>query len=167
MSSAAETGERTQRRSRLIWVALALSLTLNICFIGGLVWSKVVMERINTPAHRFQQFGQALHLDQDQLTAFHQFGRTVRERTRLLHRSNRPLLQRIWRELAKPTPDQALVARMVDEAAGNRQSYQKDAAAALAAFMAKLTPDQRAQLADIAEHRHDQLSRRIWWLIVP
>jgi len=167
MSAAAEADRPARRRGRLVWVALVLSLTLNVFFIGGLVWSKVARERFETPAERFQQLGRELNLSSAQRADLRQFVGTIRARAHLLQESNGPLLERVWQEVAKPQPDQAEIARLTDQAAQNREAFQKDMAAALATFMATLTPEQRAQLADIAAHPRDQISRRLRWLIIP
>ncbi|HXP30987.1 MAG TPA: periplasmic heavy metal sensor [Stellaceae bacterium] len=167
MSAAVEADRPARRRGRLVWVALILSLTLNVFFIGGLVWSKVARERIETPAERFQQLGRELNLSSAQQADLRQFVRTIRLRARLLQESNGPLLERTWQEVAKPSPDQAEFARLTGQAAQNREAFQKDMSAALATFIAALTPEQRAQLAGIAAQPRDQISRRLRWLIVP
>lgn len=167
MSSIAEVKGRTRRRSWPIWLALILSLTLNVCFIGGLVWSRFVIHRLHTPAERLAELGQSLNLSPVQQADYHHFIHALRQRTHLLQESNTPLLDRIWAELSKPTPDQALVSRLTAQAAENRQLYQHDTSAALTTFMTTLTPEQRATLAAFAEHRHDFVSRRLFWLAIP
>jgi uncharacterized membrane protein len=167
MSATVEANGRLHRRGRLVWVALLLSLTLNICFVGGLLWSRFALERFHSPQQRFQELGRDLNLTDPQRADYQQFVRTLRQRTRLLQDSTNPLLERIWTELEKPTPDQALVGHLLADATGNRESYQKDTAAALTTFMATLTPEQRARLGAFAAPHRDLLSRRIWWLVVP
>jgi uncharacterized membrane protein len=167
VSATLEANGRVQRRGWLIWVALLLSLTLNICFVGGLIWSRFALERFQSPQERFQELGRDLNLTEPQKADFQKFVQTLRQRTRLLQDSTNPLLERIWSELEKPTDDQALVDRLLAEATDNRESYQKDTAVALTTFMASLTPEQRSRLAAFAAPHRDPLSRRIWWLVVP
>ena len=65
------------------------------------------MEHFQSPQERFQELGRDLNLTEPQRADFQQFVRTLRQRTRLLQDSTNPVLERIWSELEKPTPDQA------------------------------------------------------------
>jgi Spy/CpxP family protein refolding chaperone len=167
MSSIAEAGGRVGRRGRLIWVALVLSLTLNVFFMAGLLWSKMAAEQHGNPAQRFQELGRQLDLSPAERAAFEQFGRTVGEQVQALRHANEPLLDRVWTELAKPEPDQALIARLVEQAGENRRAFQKATAEALTGFMASLSPEQRAQFAELARRRQDAAAHRIWRMISP
>lgn len=166
MTAVAAAAARAGWRGRIVWVALALSLTLNVFFVGGLVWSRMADRELG-PLERFQAVGRQLDLDAEQQNAFQSFGRTVRAQGELLRERNVPLLNRVWEEVAKPEPDQALVAQLVEQAANNRQAYQKATAEALGAFMQSLRPEQRARFADIAKRRHDHTAHRIWRMILP
>ena len=166
MTIAAESVRRLGWRGRLVWVALSLSLTLNVFFIGGLIWSKIEASRVGTtPAERLAHLGQQLNLSADQTLALEQFVRVVRLRGLLLRESNEPLSQRIWTEIAKPAPDDALISNLVEQANENRHSFQKEAAGALMTFMKSLTPEQRAQFAGIARNRQDEIAKRLWFMI--
>jgi len=165
--STAASDQPVRRRGRLVWVALILSLTLNVFFIGGLVWTKIARERWEGPAARFLKLGGELDLSGAQQDYLRQFVRTIRAHARQLQESNAPLLERAWQEEAKAQPDQAEIDRLTNEAAQNRAAFQKELAAAMATFMATLTPEQRAKLAEIAQHPQDPVSRRLRWLIVP
>src|ERR671936_498952 len=105
MSSLAEAGMKAATRSRLLWLALALSLTLNVFFVAGLVWSQAAEPRIPPPAERLARAASELNLSPDQRQAFEQFVQAVRQRTEQLRDSNQPLIQRVWDELATAHPD--------------------------------------------------------------
>lgn len=167
MTTVAESGQNAGSRARLIWVALALSLTLNVCFVGGLVWSKIAAPRPMTPAERFNEIGNELKLSAGQHESLLQMVDEVRRHTRLLHESNHPLVLRIWAEMAKPQPDQATVAELIDKATENRHVYQKELAIVLGRFLATLTPEQRAQFIEIAQRQQDQRAALIRRLILP
>lgn len=167
MTSLAEAGTKSGGRGRLVWVALALSLTLNIFFVFGLLWFQVAGEPMHTPAERVAATANELNLSAGQRGAFQQFVHEVQERSRLLRDSNQPLIQQVWDELAKPQPDQALVARLVDEATENRHAYQKDMAAVLGQFLAILSPEQRAQFIELAKRPQDKRAAHIRRLIMP
>jgi uncharacterized membrane protein len=153
MTSLAETEAKASSRGRLLWVALVLSLTLNVFFIGGLVWSRVIADRPPTPAQRFQQIARDLNLTDDQRDAFQQFVLDMRHHTRQLRQNNHPLIDHVWQELGKPQPDQALVGKLIDQATQNRHTYQLEMATALGRFLATLSPEQRAQFIELTQHQ--------------
>src|SRR5258708_16857163 len=99
--------------------------------------------------------------------AFQTFVKGVQERPRRLRDSNQPLIQQVWDELAKPQPDQALIARLVDEATENRHAYQKDMAAVLGQFLAVLSPEQRAPFVELPQRPPDKRAAHIPPLIMP
>jgi uncharacterized membrane protein len=160
MTSVVEAEARSAARSRLLWVALALSLTLNVFFIAGLVWSHSTSPRQVNYVERLVQAGTDLNLSPAQRDAFNQFAHTIQERTKAMREANQPVFRGIWDELVKAQPDQAVIARLVDEASDIRHGYQKDVTAALSTFLDSLSPDQRVQFADVVRHRDDGRSRR-------
>jgi uncharacterized membrane protein len=167
MTSVAEGGQRLRSRGRLLWVALALSLTLNVFFVGGLVWSRVTMPSPETPAERFAQIGRELGLSPDQRDSFQQFIIEVRKHTRQLREMNQPLVAKVWNELGKAQPDQGMIATLVDKATENRHAYQKEMTAALSRFLAELSPDQRAKFVELAKRPRDQTAAHLRRLVMP
>ena len=167
MTSLAEAGPKSGTRGRLVWVALALSLTLNVFFVFGLLWFQLAGQPMHTPAERIAATANELNLSPDQRVAFQQFVSEIQDRSRHLRESNQPLIRQVWDELAKPQPDQALIGRLVDEATDNRHAYQKDMAAVLAQFLAALSPAQRAQFVEMARRPQDQRAAHIRRLIMP
>jgi len=167
MTSIAEPGRQTGWRARLIWVALALSLTLNVFFVGGLLWVKLSTHPPLPPLERMLRIGQDLTLNDQQHLALDQFLRVIRLRGRFLRETNQPLLERIWAELAKPTPDDDAIAKLGAEIEKNRADFQHEAATALLSFVKTLTPEQRAKLAEITKAANDPPARRLFELIAP
>jgi uncharacterized membrane protein len=167
MTSLSAAESKPRLLGRLLWVALALSLTLNICFVGGLIWSRVTTEPTLTPAQRFQQIAQELQLSPNERDGFDQFALEVRRHTRQLRESNMPLVQRVWEELGKAQPDQALISQLVDQATENRHTFQKEMTGALSRFLAGLTPEQRAQFVTLAKRQQDPNAAHIRRLVMP
>jgi len=167
MTSIAESGRQTGWRGRLVWVALALSLTLNVFFVGGLTWMKLSARPNLTPIERMQHVVQALNPTDDQRLAFEQFLRVARMRGRFLRETNQPLLEKIWAEMAKPTPDDDAVAKLSAEIDKNREAFQKELAGALQGFIKTLTPDQRVKFADITKAGGDPPTRRLFEVVAP
>lgn len=152
MTSLAEGEAKSLLRGRLVWLALALSLTLNVFFIAGLIWSRMEIEHPPSFAERIVRAGAALNLSSDQRDAFQHFAQTVQDRTKEMRESNQPLFRHAWEEMAKPQPDQALINGLLDQTSDNRRTYQKDVAAAITAFLGNLSPEQRAQFIELAKH---------------
>jgi Spy/CpxP family protein refolding chaperone len=168
MTSLAEAGRGAGRRGRLVWIALALSLTLNICFVGGALWLRMhAAPGMLPPAERFRQLGEQLDLDKTQQAAFEQFLRTMRQNSHAFRESNEPVSTQIWSELAKPDPEQAAINQLIDKATENRRTYQKETSQALGSFMQSLTPEQRARLGELARRHHDPAAQRIWRMLLP
>lgn len=168
MTILAEAGARSSGRSRLVWIALALSLTLNVFFVVGVLWFRIAGQPMHmTPAERVAAAENELNLTAEQRDAFQQFVNQVREHSRQLRESNQPLIQQVWDELAKPQPDQVLIGRLVDEATEHRHNYQKDMAELLSRFLAVLSPEQRAQFVELAKRPQDKRAAHIRRLIMP
>jgi uncharacterized membrane protein len=168
MSAVAEAAGKSGSRTRLVWTALVLSLVLNVCFVGGLVWSRMQAERPTTAAERFQQVGKEMNFAGSERESFQQFFQTVRRETLQMRENNRPIMQHIWSELDKEHPDQAAVNQLIDQATENRRVYQKDMAAALTGFLATLTPSQRGRFVELlAKRQQDQNAAHIRRLITP
>ena len=165
MTSLADSGQKAGRRGRLVWVALALSLTLNVCFIPGLAWMR--MHAPPPPLVRMQHFADSLNLTDNQRQTYEQFLRTLRLRGRFVRESNQPLVDNIWSELAKPTPDDAAMAKLGDQIDANRTAFEREASTALDAFVKTLSPAQRAQLAAKAKAPQDEAARRLFSMVVP
>jgi len=162
MTSLAEVEAKSGIRNRLLWVAFALSLTLNAFVVAGLVWSQTANPRPANFADRLVESGAALNLSPTQRDSFNQFAQTIQQRTKDMREANLPLFRQIWDELAKAQADQAVLNQLVDEASENRHTYQRDVTAALSAFLGGLSPDQRAQFIDGVRHQmaRDAHSRR-------
>jgi uncharacterized membrane protein len=167
MTTLAETGRQTGWRGRLVWIALALSLTLNVFFIGGLFWVKTFMHPPPPPLERMQRLGETLNLSPDQHHAFEQFVGTIRQHAHAVRTSNRPLVLRIWAELAKPKPDETEVAKLGEQVNTNRLAFQRDVSGAMLTFIKTLSPEQRAHLAQIASTARDESTRRLFLLVAP
>lgn len=167
MTSIAEPGPRPSWRARFVWIALALSLTLNVFFIGGLAWMKASIHPPLPPIERMQRLGQALNLNDDQRLAFDQFVRVIRLRGRYVRETNQPLLERAWSEISKPAPDEDAIAKLGAEINKNRQAFQKEVSAALLTFVKTLSPEQRAKLGGIARGAGDEPTRRLFQIVAP
>lgn len=150
----AEISGRGTRRGWAIWIALALSLTLNVFVLGGLFWSMMAPPRgMPPPTDRLVAAARTLDLTPSQQEALRQFARTARDLRRSLADMNAPLFHQLWSEMEKPQPDQAEVARLADAALENRRAFQHKMTDNVMTFLATLTPGQRQRFAEMAMRR--------------
>ena len=155
MSVAAAATPRRPTRGRLVLVALALSLALNFFFVAGAAWTRMHPGGFSdNPAERLRQMAGQLDLDPQQRVAFERYFRTMRARTQLMREEIEPLIGDAWSDIAKPQPDEAQVMRLFDQAAEKRRAFQREATTQTMAFLAGLTPEQRAKFVEIARQRH-------------
>jgi Spy/CpxP family protein refolding chaperone len=145
---------RPGSRQHLFWVVLILSLALNLCFIAGALWIRVQGPPLPmSPEQRLQQIEPQLGLDSQQKGAFDQYARTVRLRMQSMREAIEPLVANAWSELAKPDADDAKVMQLFDQAGEQRRAFRRELGTATFAFLAKLSPEQRAKFVELARQR--------------
>lgn len=155
MTAMVEASNPPARRGWWLRVALALSLTLNLFVIGGLVWSMTLAPpRLPpNPVERLIGAARALDLNPDQRAALRTFGIEARELSLSMRAANTPVMRQMWEEMAKPQADATAISRFSDQALDNRRDYQRKMAANLMTFVATLTPEQRKRFAELASQR--------------
>jgi uncharacterized membrane protein len=142
--------------ARLPWILLALSLALNLFFIGGVAWMRSQGHGPMGPADRVEQVAKELKFDADQRAAFERFVRTIRMRARELRETNQPLVDQARQVFAKAQPHEAKVDQLFEAAANNRRSFQIEAGRALRAFLATLNETQRAAFIAQVKNRDNR-----------
>jgi uncharacterized membrane protein len=142
---------------RLPWILLALSLALNVFFVGGVFWVRSQEHGPMGPVERIERLAKRLTLDAEQRAAFERFVGTVRMKARELRETNQPLIDEAWQDFAKAQPNEAVVDKLFEAAANNRRNFQLETGRALRAFLVTLNEDQRA--AFIAQAKNHE-SRR-------
>ena len=141
-------------KGRLVRVVLALSLALNLFFVGGLVYSKFVR-----PTPPLIALGRELDLAPDQRKAFQSFLQVVRSNGAALRENNLKIGQQIWDELAQPKPDPQKLAALFADVANNRRDYQTAVGTALLPFLETLTVEQRERFIEISKRRQAVANR--------
>lgn len=164
MSVAAAGGRSAtgRPRSRLVLTLLALSVALNLFFIAGAVWTRLHARADWPPSaeQRFQQMAAQLDLDATQRAGFDRYVAAMRARTGNMRGQVAPLIGAAWEEIGKPQADAAQIMRLFDEAADKRRGFQREAMAQTLAFLAVLSPAQRAKFVAIARERRDSWLRQ-------
>lgn len=152
--SVASIAARSSARHHLLWVVLALSLALNLCFVGGALWV-----RLHEPAppgnaeERLRQIEPQLSLNSQQAQEFRRYAQTVRGRITAMHDAVEPLIGNAWSELAKANVDEARVVQLFDEAAQQRRAFRRELTTTTLSFLATLSPEQRAKFVELARQR--------------
>ena len=148
------TAPRGATRHPLLWVALTLSLLLNLCFVAGALWIRIQGPAPPaSPAERLQRIGTELVLDPQQRQAFERYSENIRTHMQKMRETVEPLMSAAWAELAKPDADQATAARMFDEAGQARRGLQRELLAPTLTFLATLSPEQRARFVELFHQR--------------
>jgi uncharacterized membrane protein len=133
---------------------LTLSLVLNLCFVAGALWIRIQGPALPaSPAERLQRIGAALALDPQQRQAFERYSETARAHMQQMRETVEPLMSAAWSELAKPDADQVTAARLFDEAGQARRSLQRELLTPTLAFLATLSPEQRAKFVELFHQR--------------
>jgi hypothetical protein len=138
---------------RLPWVLMALSLALNLFFVGGVFWVRSQGHGPIGPAERVEKLAKELTLDADQRAAFERFVGTIRMKARELRETNQPLVDEAWQDFAKAQQDEAVVEKLFEAAANNRRSFQLDTGRALRAFLVTLNESQRTGFIALVRSR--------------
>ncbi len=147
----------------LPWFLLALSLTLNVFFVGGHVYTRALLDRVSEAKSERARFAaERLGLDPAQQQEFKALRRKIRARRRDYRVRNREHLRVLWSEIAKPTPDETAVDARLRALADNRYAFHKDTAAFARDFLANLGPDQKKAFLDISQRRNPLGGGRPW-----
>ena len=126
-------------KRRLPWIALALSVALNVflgAFLGGEVWNR---PRRGEPG----EVARTLNLTPEQREAFQRFRRTARDENMRFREDVRPVLRRSWSELGKQNPDEAVLTQNYDQALARRREMHRATLRELRGFLQTPTPEQR------------------------
>jgi Spy/CpxP family protein refolding chaperone len=150
----ASTATRGASRQHLLWVALTLSLVLNLCFVAGALWIRIQGPPLPMgPEERLQRVGEELVLDPQQKQAFQRYSETVRAHFQQMREAVEPLMNAAWSEMAKPDADEGKVLQLFDEATQTRRGFQHEMITATLSFLAALSPDQRAKFVQLFHQR--------------
>ena len=152
-AAAAETSRRIGRRPRpLVLMLLALSIGLNLFFVGGALWIRLhPAATLSFQEQRFRRMAHELDLAPPQRAAFDSYVEAMRARSVRMHQQLAPLFGAAWEEMVKPQADEAQVMRLFDEASEKRRGFQREATTQTLAFLATLSPAQRQKFLAIVQ----------------
>ena len=141
-------------KMRFVWIALAVSLALNLSFVGVWGYSAVTADEIaKADTDYIEEVSTHLLLNEEQHAALLDLRRKAQDRWRGLSGGSAALRDSIVRSLAAENYDQeavkATVAGRLDERAEVISAIMGD----LHGFMATLSPNQREAMLSLVERR--------------
>lgn len=141
-------------RRHVLKVALAVSLALNLFFVGGALWVRFHAPAPPiTPEQRLEQMGKELGLDAQQQRAFADYSQTMRARLEAMHEAIRPLISEAWSEVTKPQADEAKIMQLLDEIEQKRRAFAGQMTTTTLSYLASLSPEQRREFVALAQQR--------------
>lgn len=163
MTAAPESAPAPRCRYRWIWKAvLALSLALNLCVVGGVLYFKYVQ-----PHGPAQALPRELGFGNDQRSAFRTFLQTVRAKGQAMREKVAPLEAQLAQELAKPQPDRDKIVSLVTQISDQRREFMIALNDAMLPFLATLSPEQRQRFIEMARRRQDAMANRMMRRLQP
>jgi Spy/CpxP family protein refolding chaperone len=147
------------QRPRLLAGVLAVSVALNLFFVGGALWTRLHASQPATASERFHKLGQSLNLSPPQQAAYDQYVAAILARNNRVRQATEPLLDEAWAEIGKPNPDQIKILQLLDDFSTQRREVMHQTVGATLSFLTTLTPEQKEKfLAD--EHERRLAARR-------
>ena len=139
---------------RLLWIALAVSLALNLSFVGVWGYSAVTAnETIDQGNELIDQVADHLLLSAEQRDGLIVVRRNARERWRTLSSGGNALRQAVINGLADPVYDEDAMRDVVSGRLGQRAAVIAAIMGDLHAYVATLSPDQRDAFIGLAGQR--------------
>src|SRR5258707_13254561 len=141
-------------RASLPWILCALSLTLNVFFLGGYYYKRALDQRLSgSEQERGRYVVEQLRFDSDQRQRFQEFRQRARERQRETSRANRPVIESLWREIEKPEPDPKQLDGYIERLTTNRLTSQREQMNDLMRFAKTLDEKQRVEFLELVRTR--------------
>lgn len=141
-------------RRNLAWILFALSLALNIFFVGGFVYAKYYGPPWGAARGPWQpqavdaRWLEALNLDPAQQRSFRQAFREMRQRNAERARELVQVRQRLLTELRRDKYDFATIDPLLERVARLRTDMQKDGLRTADQVAATLRPEQREKFRE-------------------
>jgi Spy/CpxP family protein refolding chaperone len=141
-------------RTSLPWILLALSLTLNVFFLGGYYYKRNLDQRLaGNEQERSRYIVEKLKFTPEQRQRFQELRQRSRERGRETFRTNRPIIDSMWHEIEQPDPNQAQLDSHIDRLTANRLALQREQMHDLVAFAKGLDESQRVEFLELVRTR--------------
>lgn len=141
-------------RPKLLWIVLAVSLTANVFLVAGALYTLYGKGDWHAKSYAHaESIGDRLALTEEQRRGLSALRERAQERRQGMRERRGERRAAFLAELAKPTFDRDRVLALIGERAAKRGERFADMAGELHAYMATLTPPQRAQFLEMARER--------------
>lgn len=139
---------------RLVWIGLAVSLALNLLFVGGAIYARTTFERVSHRADaRTQHFTEQLGLRPQQREAYQAFRAGARERVAGMRDDMAPTFQEMRDQLGGDAPDPERLTAGLVRMADTRHDFERDMAGMTGEFLRTLDPDQIRRFLNFARRQ--------------
>lgn len=145
-------------RPLLPWIALALSLSLNVFFVSGLHSPSVGSNEIVAPQDRDKQLVEQMRLTDPQREAYQYYRQQLRDLTGTIRLDNQDDSDAYWDQLSSATPNMEQLKALLERLNRRRTDMQIRQTAATVDFLSLLDPDQRSILIDATHRQQDKAS---------
>ena|GEM_PF-3591200 len=137
----------------LTWVALAVSVALNVFFLIGYYRAAVLAERVETPAGTAEVIAERLGLDSGQRAIFDRVRAEARADARSYTAKASATVNAYWAEMVAEAPDPVLLEQYLSQAAERNLAFNRVITKRMRTFLAALTPRQRREFVDRVRSR--------------
>jgi Spy/CpxP family protein refolding chaperone len=146
--------------SRLVKIALVVSLAFNIAFLIGYFSAPTSAKPVELPDHAVDLVQRELGLDMSQRKQFVSLHTQADARAREFYEATALARQELLAESAKPEPDADKIATLQEELNRLREANRELHFAQFKRFMETLTPHQRRAVHDKLRYGHHSHGRR-------
>lgn len=154
MKSPTEKKPKGWMAGRFVWICLAVSLALNLMFVGGAFYAGTMAERVTKqPQVRTQHFVKRLKLRPEQRRAYEDFRAQAREHAGDLRANLRPTFEEMRSQLGSSNPNPEQLATALGEMADKRHAFERNMAGLTAEFLQTLNPNQTRQFLNFARRK--------------
>ncbi len=141
-------------RSKLLWTVLIVSLAANVAFLAGAIYTLSTREDpAAARAARVEALAQRLGLGPEQQRGLVELGERVRQKRQVMREGHAEQREAYFVELGKAAFDRARVIELFEQRAARQAEHVADIAAEMHAYLATLSPEQRAEFLGMARER--------------
>lgn len=142
-------------RSKLSWILLAASLSLNVFFMAGYLYSSELAQQVATSdADRTRLAAERLQLDTRQHEEFRRLRALARSRATELRQTNAKITGAFWEEMEKVEPDWQRVEELLKRLSGKRNDFNLTVMDLVREFLGILGPEQREAFLQVIRKRN-------------
>jgi Spy/CpxP family protein refolding chaperone len=149
----------------LPWTLLALSVALNIFFVGGFFWShQHAMGWARGPEARMERLADRLDLAPPQREELKRLAATMRERGCAAFRDREPAMRELMDMVLADSPDRVAIEARLRAMGEQRIQGMIEMLDTALPFLGSLTPEQRGELGELMrEGKFHVFGRRGGW----